>query len=164
MLTFETPGRARYLRILATQQWARAVLTRARHLAGRRFILVEWIAELQNAEADVGEPAIKVGLPWLTTIRSEYGSGAAAFVLCHEIGHTVDPIPADYSTSFERELRADYLAGKMLAVMGFGLDQAIVFLKLEGDCTVCTTHPPAVMRIAAMKRGYHEMLLRKLLS
>jgi hypothetical protein len=142
---------------LQTLAWARVVLREARATAGWPFISVEWLRWMQNALAWVGEPAVAVGIAWLTEVRRAYGDAAAAFVLLHEIGHTTDPRPVATTTSWDKELWADEIGGMLLASMGFGIDGAVSFLAHEGNCARCTSHPPAAYRIAAVERGYAQV-------
>ncbi|HZL18635.1 MAG TPA: hypothetical protein VFG23_12910 [Polyangia bacterium] len=103
-----------------------------------------------------------MGLPWLAQMRRRHGWSAVAFILCHEIGHTVDFTPV--AGQWTRELYADEIAGMLLAALGLPLDGAVHFLAAEANCLPCTSPPPAAARIVAVARGYRQMLAQTMLS
>lgn len=78
-------------------------------------------------------------------------------VLAHEIGHHVLGHPLLGPSDHEKELKADYYAGNLLARMGSPLDEALAMARyLPVDPTA--SHPGRDARKKAIEGGWHQAI------
>lgn len=119
--------------------------------------------ELQNAVAN--HHAIWVDPEWIAELVRDAcdpvsAQIAAVGVLAHELGHHVDPLLSHpHAGPWQKELRADRVAGRVLATVGAAPD---AFLRVvERASRIATmTHPPARLRLDAVLAGYADVRLR----
>jgi hypothetical protein len=116
--------------------------------------------ELHNAVAN--HHAIWIDPEWVTELVREARDPlsaqlAAVGVLAHELGHHIDPLLSyPHDGPWQKELRADRIAGRVLATVGAAPD---AFVRLLGRAArVATrTHPPARLRVEAVFSGYADV-------
>ncbi len=88
-------------------------------------------------------------------LRNEYGYWGMAGVLAHEVGHYIDCSKFYNISSWAKELKADFVAGYVLRLMGATIEEALYFQDSIFDLRGSDTHPDGCRRINATKQGYY---------
>lgn len=82
---------------------------------------------------------------------------AAIFILAHEIGHHLNGHSLNnQGSNHQFELEADYFAGRVLALMGYTLEQSLTALNAITYEKATRTHPAKADRIAMATKGYNK--------
>lgn len=95
---------------------------------------------------------------FLNTLSKKFGAGASFGVLAHEVGHHLTATKGwrnQLDSSWDEELRADYLAGCALARAGRPTDD--LENALRALASVATeTHPSSQHRNPVVRKGYED--------
>lgn len=115
------------------------------------------------ANAFATRTEIVVNVRWIAGLLDTYcgdvacREGLALATVAHEIAHAVDPFLFTDRSPWPRELRADRVAGRVLALVGASPHEFVrVLANLSPVPTA--THPPAMVRIAAVAEGHRAGL------
>lgn len=154
----DRPDVLRRARIRALLETALAVASSA---LGVRSPPLFFHGELHNAVAN--HHAIWIDPEWIAELVREArepmsAQVAAVGVLAHELGHHVDPLLSHpHAGPWQKELRADRVAGRVLATIGAAPD---AFLRVveRASRIATTTHPPARLRLDAVLSGYADVV------
>lgn len=95
---------------------------------------------------------------FLNTLSKKFGAGASFGVLAHEVGHHLTATKGWRSrldSSWDEELRADYLAGCALARAGRPPDDLENALKALASVAT-ETHPSSTHRNPVVRKGYGD--------
>lgn len=77
-------------------------------------------------------------------------------IIAHEIGHHANSHTFENDlNAWQRELEADTFAGRVIAVMGGSIDQALAMLTVL-PASATNSHPNAAYRTLAITKGYSE--------
>lgn len=101
---------------------------------------------------------IVYGRAFLDHLNRRFGPGASFGVLAHEVGHHLTAAKAlrrRMDSSWDEELRADWLAGCALGRSGQDLDALESALKALASVAT-PTHPDFRRRIPVLRQGYRE--------
>jgi hypothetical protein len=98
--------------------------------------------------------------PFLDSVAQRFGSGASFGILAHEVGHHLTAAlslrkATKFDSSWNEELRADYLAGCALGRSGHSIDE--LDHALRALATVSTpSHPDFKLRTQVVEKGYAD--------
>jgi hypothetical protein len=96
--------------------------------------------------------------PFLNGLEDRFGPGASFGVLAHEVGHHLTAALAlrqPFESSWDEELRADYLAGCALGRAGRPPTELEHALKALA-ATASPTHPAFDRRVPVVRKGYED--------
>lgn len=118
---------------------------------------------LQNAVAttlpEVGR-IVAYDPQWFDVLSAQHGSGAALFILAHELGHHVNGHTIDLlagSTAHAREFEADAFATRVFYVLGGGLEEAQGGISALGRQYESTTHPSSDQRLLNVAAAWRDL-------
>ncbi|MBK8012529.1 MAG: hypothetical protein IPK13_14350 [Deltaproteobacteria bacterium] len=117
---------------------------------------VTWVSGLRDKDATTAR--IVYGPDFLDGLDATFGPGASFGVLAHEVGHHLTAalsarMPTD--SSWDEELRADYLAGCALFRSGRPPDELEHALRALAE-SASASHPSFAHRVPAVRRGYDD--------
>lgn len=117
---------------------------------------VTWVSGLRDG------PRTRVKIVYsrrfLNALNDRFGPGASFGVLAHEVGHHLTAalgLRNRGESSWNEELRADYLAGCALGRAGRAPDEMENALKALGSVATAS-HPSFRQRVPVVRRGYRE--------
>lgn len=119
-----------------------------------------WVSGLRDGARTHAK--IVYSAQFLDGVAGRFGAGASFGVLAHEVGHHLTAALAlrkmnRFESSWDEELRADYLAGCALSRSGHSPDD--LERALRALAAVATpSHPAFGMRTAVVRKGYSECL------
>lgn len=117
---------------------------------------VTWVSGLRDGERT--RVKIVYSADFLNGLAQSYGPGASFGVLAHEVGHhlTAALSMRDFGeSSWNEELRADYLAGCALGRSGRPPDEMENALRaLAASAT--SSHPSFTQRVPVVRKGYDD--------
>ena len=129
------------------------------HVSPLRYY--EHLGREENAGGELCGTLVIANLRWLRETLRRFGPGALAFIAFHEVGHVADC--SNGRDDWEREMIADWQAGRLLGLLGQDIAPAFTWLLTEADCgSRCTTHPPATTRMGVVKEGYYRGVVQRL--
>ena len=115
-----------------------------------------WVSGIRDGQATRAK--IVYSKRFLNALASQFGAGASFGVLAHEVGHHLTAalsLRAPFESSWNEELRADYLAGCALGRAGRSSDE--LENALRALASVATrSHPSFAERIPVVRKGYHD--------
>ncbi len=117
---------------------------------------VTWVSGIRDGAAT--QAKIVYSAPFLDGLDKSYGPGASFGVLAHEVGHHLTAalsLRQAFESSWNEELRADYLAGCALGRSGRTsqeLENALRALSAYSS----PTHPSFQQRVPVVRKGYDE--------
>jgi hypothetical protein len=117
---------------------------------------VTWVSGLRDGASTKAK--IVYSAPFLDGLDKSFGAGASFGVLAHEVGHHLTAALSMrqlFESSWNEELRADYLAGCALGRAGRSsheLENALRALSSYAS----PTHPSFEQRVPIVRRGYDE--------
>lgn len=113
-----------------------------------------WVSGLRDGEATRAKIVYSSG--FLDQLAVQFGPGASFGVLAHEVGHHLTAalsMRSSFDSSWDEELRADYLAG--CALGRAGRPSAELEAALRALAAVASrTHPASNLRNSVVKKGY----------
>jgi hypothetical protein len=117
---------------------------------------VTWVSGLRDGAAT--QAKIVYSAPFLDGLDKSYGPGASFGVLAHEVGHHLTAALSMrqlFESSWNEELRADFLAGCALGRAGRSsheLENALRALSAYSS----PTHPSFQHRVPVVRKGYKQ--------
>lgn len=117
---------------------------------------VTWVSGLRDGS--MTRAKIVYSAQFLNGLEQEYGPGASFGVLAHEVGHHLTAalsLRQPFESSWDEELRADYLAGCALGRSGRPADELAAALKALA-ATASPSHPAFDRRVPVLQQGYRD--------
>jgi hypothetical protein len=117
---------------------------------------VTWVSGLRDGAATRAK--IVYSAPFLDGLDKTYGPGASFGVLAHEVGHHLTAalsMRQQFESSWNEELRADYLAGCALGKAGRSSHELENALKALSSYA-SPTHPSFAQRVPVVRKGFDE--------
>jgi hypothetical protein len=115
-----------------------------------------WVSGIRHGAATRAK--IVYSTQFLNGLAAQFGAGASFGVLAHEVGHHLTAalnMRADFESSWNEELRADYLAGCALGRSGHPSDE--LENALRALASVATkSHPSFAERNPVVRKGYQD--------
>ncbi|MEO1335559.1 MAG: hypothetical protein AAFV29_07930 [Myxococcota bacterium] len=117
---------------------------------------VTWVSGIRHG----GQTRVKIvySAPFLNALNDTYGPGASFGVLAHEVGHHLTAAKGMRQrgeSSWNEELRADYMAGCALGRAGRGPKEMENALRALA-AVATASHPSFKQRVPVVRRGYEE--------
>ena len=117
---------------------------------------VTWVSGLRDGKNT--RARIVYSASFLDALSASFGDGASFGVLAHEVGHHMTAAKAwrkEFDSSWDEELRADFLAGCALGKSGRPPDELENALRALA-AIASTSHPSFGLRNKAVRDGYHN--------
>lgn len=117
---------------------------------------VTWVSGIRDGQRTRAK--IVYSAPFLDGLAKSYGAGASFGVLAHEVGHHLTAalsLRQYFESSWNEELRADYLAGCALGRSGRSSHELENALRALA-ATASSTHPSFRDRVPVVRRGFDE--------
>lgn len=115
-----------------------------------------WVSGIRHGEATKAK--IVYSKHFLNALAAQFGSGASFGVLAHEVGHHLTAalnMRAEFESSWNEELRADYLAGCALGRAGRSSEELENALRALASVST-SSHPSFAQRNPVVRKGYQE--------
>ena len=116
------------------------------------------LGDAARIDLEPGRWTIRYNPVWLNGIVQRIGPNAAFGVFAHEVGHYVDFVwtkEAWFHSSWDRELRADAIAGCIVARRGVPPHEFAALVRAIASAP-SLSHPAWPDRLAAIQTGYSE--------
>lgn len=119
---------------------------------------VTWVSGIRDGART--RATIVYSAPFLDGLSRQFGAGASFGVLAHEVGHHLTAAlslrqGSRMDSSWDEELRADYLAGCALGRSGRPPDELENALRALAQVAT-RTHPAFDMRTQVVRKGYAD--------